>query len=137
MEPLSPLSYDPQETNPNDRILRIIDFLDAPGVRTGLDTQEAGQHFYEAFILPKYGEAEVDNAALIIDLDNVEAIPTPFLHGSFGRLAYEHDLGDLRKRLRIKCDEEPGIVFDIEDQFRSAEVKKKRELPFDAELPEG
>lgn len=78
---------------------------------------KSGQEFYEDILLPKYEEAIKNNDQLIIALDGTKGYPSSFLDQSFGELAREKGVDNVKKTLEFETRVFPWVVDFIKEEI--------------------
>lgn len=88
-----------------------------PGGRWKKLGNYSGEEFYESLLLPKYEEALSDGEKLIIYLDGARSYPNSFLDQSFGELARQKGVEEVRNRIFFKTDNFKWIVEYINKEI--------------------
>ena len=94
--------------------LKVADeFTKAPGARLRVHGTHSGQEFREDFLEPAYKQAELAGVDLLVDLDGCFGYTKSFLEEAFGGLARAYGADKVLARLRLKCDDELGLIDDV------------------------
>lgn len=104
----------------NIKISVAKDFSRTTGARYLKDGPYSGQAFYEDLLRAKFEEAVRLGVELHVDLDGVAGYATSFLHESFGKLASEFSAEQVKRHLRLKCNDEPLIIRRIQRYIQEA-----------------
>ena len=111
----------------NKRELVIaIEFSKTPGPRYEDEGDYSGKRFRTEFLLPKLKEAIKKGWPLEIDLDGTAGYGTSFLEEAFGGLIRDEglSLNEIRKTIKLKSEEEPYLMEDINKYMEDAENER-------------
>jgi STAS-like domain of unknown function (DUF4325) len=112
------LSSNGRSKLPSEHIIRIAsDFSETPFGRYRAEGPESGEVFREDLLIPALKNFD----RVILDIDDVEGLPSSFLEEVMGgliRLGY--DIDDLRKRIEIVTTQ-PQLKFYTRLAWRHAE----------------
>jgi hypothetical protein len=102
------------------------DFSSTPGPRYIKEGDNSGELFRQTIFLPKMKQAIQENKILFVDLDGVFGYGTSFLEETFGGLIRDADLDYhiVLKHLKIKSEEEPFLIEDINNYLKDAYDQK-------------
>lgn len=92
------------------RIVVAKDFSPTPGGRWRELGPFSGQEFYEVLLLPKFQEALAAKEKLHIDLDGARSYPYSFLDQSFGELARQVGLNQVKKTIIFHAVEKQWVI---------------------------
>lgn len=99
------------------RINIAQDFSVALGGRWKRIGPKSGEEFYDDILLPAYEEAKCNNEKLIICLDGTKGYPSSFLDQSFGELAREKGVQDVKKIIKFETKVFPWVVDYIKTEI--------------------
>jgi len=101
------------------------EFTATPGARFKTDGNFSGEQFREEILEPKFKEAIEKKEKLFIDLDGGYGYAQSFLEESFGGLARMYGVKEVEDSIeRIKSEDEPRLIEDIQQYIRNAKNKK-------------
>lgn len=105
------------------------DFSKAPGPRYMVEGRNSGEEFREKIFAPRMRDAIQSNSLLVIDLDGTAGYGTSFLEEIFGGLIRENHFpySQIKKALKIKSEEEPYLIEDIEQFLLDAREELKNQ----------
>lgn len=89
------------------------DFSKTPGLRYITQSKYSGEEFRETILKKKFLEAQEKDTKLMINLDGTEGMGPSFLEESFGGLAREYGIDEVKKRIEYIATEEPYLVEEI------------------------
>jgi len=100
------------------------DFTKTPGHRSRDDGPFSGELFLDEVLRPAFLAARKNNEPLQVDLDGTSGYATSFLEASFGGLAREFAIDEVRSRIRIQCSNEPYLAEEVESYILEARNPK-------------
>lgn len=103
------------------------EYTDTPGGRYKRQGEFSGEDFRERLLKPRYIEAINKNEILEIDLDGGYGYGSSFLEEAFGGLIreLEDNYQNALEIIKLKSDDEPGLVNDIKKYIIEAIKLKK------------
>lgn len=104
------------------------DFSRTPGARFPEEGDWSGEDFRKRYLIPKLNEALQRNVKLVVDLDGTAGYGTSFLEEVFGGLIREehYSLSVLSNVLKIKSDEDPDYIEEINEYMKAADEKERK-----------
>jgi hypothetical protein len=102
------------------------EFTKTPGARYKTDGKYSGEQFLEELLKPRFEVAVESNVNLIVDLDGGYGYATSFLEQSFGGLARLFGVAIVEAIVRIKSDDEPGLISEIAKYISNANNKLQK-----------
>lgn len=99
----------------------VNEFTDMPLGRYITDGPYSGERFREEFLVPKLQQLK-NEEQLLLDLSNAFGFGSSFLEECFGGIIRKQyfSLGDLNKKLILKCDDDPMTIAQIETYMLDA-----------------
>jgi hypothetical protein len=105
------------------RIIIAKDFSETPGPRSRVEGDFSGEEFLEKILRPRFEQARAANETLTVDLDGTEGYATSFLEASFGGLARLFEPSLVEGLIKLKSDDEPYLISEIQKYIRDARRK--------------
>lgn len=93
------------------------DFSDTPGGRFKKEGPHSGEEFYTDILSPKFTEAIKRGEKLFIDLDKTYGFGSSFIDQSFGELSRKYGTECVLKKIKLKSDDESGLIDRIKDNI--------------------
>lgn len=101
-------------------VLRVAAcFTETPGGRSRASGEFSAEEFFEDHLRPKLQEAILTNQPLLVELDGVAGYASSFLDEAFGRVGLWLGSGFAKKFLVIRSEEEPYLLYLLEEIDRS------------------
>lgn len=105
--------------------VRVTDFTKIPGPRYRHQGPDSGQQFREEYLEPAFLKARKAGEQLLVVLGGVEfGYPVSFLEESFGGLARDHGIQQVRDTLVFDTGSQPMLERRIQRYIDEAEQKK-------------
>lgn len=109
------------------------DYTDTPGGRNISDGDFSGEEFRDNFLMPQIVKVINTNEKIDIDLDGGYGYGSSFLEEAFGGMVRElrkmnykdERINDLKNRIVIKSDEEPGLIKQVFEYIEQAILRKE------------
>ena len=107
-------------------VLKIKDFSACPGPRYVVEGEYSGEQYRGEILEPSLRECIQNDMTLTVDLDGTAGYGTSFLEEAFGGLIRKcnYEYSKIKSVLRLKSDEEPYLIEDIENYMREASDEK-------------
>lgn len=99
------------------------EFTDTPGGRDRSEGDDSGEQFFQEVLEPRYRAGR----KTIFDMRDVYGFATGWLDGAFGEFAYRYGAGTFREYFRIKNDEDPTLLVEVDECLERAESQARRE----------
>lgn len=96
------------------------EFSPTPGPRFRTEGRFSGEEFRETVLKERFEQAQKEGLKLQINLDGGYGYATSFLEEAFGGLARIYDPELVLETLRLKSDEEPYLINDIQGYIQKA-----------------
>jgi hypothetical protein len=100
--------------------LKILEFTRTPGPRKKNEGHGSGEEFLEAYLLPRFLEAQRSGSTLHVDLNGAAGFPTSFLEEAFGGLAREFGSNVVETVLTVTCEDEPYVEDEVRRYVQEA-----------------
>jgi hypothetical protein len=98
------------------------DYTDTPGGRYIKDGPFSGEDFRNKILAPTFKKSA---DIVTVDLDGCYGFTSSFLEEAFGGLVREFDLESVKKRVRVACTDEPGLIEEVQEYIENALSKEK------------
>lgn len=104
----------------------VNEFTDMPLGRYNEDGPYSGQRFRDEFLVPKLHQL-ADGEVLLLDLSNAFGFGSSFLEECFGGMVRRKifSLDELKKKLIIKCEDDPMTIAQIAEYMLDAQNRLK------------
>lgn len=104
------------------RTLAVINWAKSPGGRYRRQGKNSAEEWLQEHLAPAFQAALDNGEQLLVDLDRVSGFGACFLDEAFGGLVwyYKHPPELVLQTLVLKCEEEPGIIADIQQYIQEA-----------------
>jgi len=107
-------------TNKLQLVLSVAkDYSRTPGPRTDLEGHFSGEAFLE-LLDRRFQDACSQQTTLLVDLDGAAGYAPSFLEAAFGGLARRHEIAVVQQTVKVKSDDEPDLIPEIEQYIREA-----------------
>lgn len=103
------------------RFVFAKEFSRFPGGRLRKHGPKSGEEFREEFLFPMLDKYDV----IELELSNATTYGSSFLDESFGEAGKKYGEETLRRRLVLKCDDDPSLVPQIWEKIRKGAMDRK------------
>lgn len=105
----------------DNEVIRVVDFARIPGARHRTDGDNSAQEFFEERVKPIADEVLLQNkkGTLTLDLDHTVGYSSSFISELSRLFSIDYKkVPNVKKRLHIKSEEDPGLVEGFWNGFK-------------------
>jgi hypothetical protein len=92
---------------PQETTLKLSEFTDTPLFRTRDDGEKSGEQYYDEILKDAFENAIRSGSHLVLDLDGLKFLASPFLRTSVGALVEHFGLASVKSTIDFRSQRAP------------------------------